>query len=600
MRNIKKFAEQRVPMQRKLMILTSALIVISFSLIVYTYTLSQSKKNSLALEKTSVELTNIELTNIELTEANNALKQRISIQQSALNNVLKNLTFENIPNCHFSKQFLGFDDLSIIGDPFKAETIIPKSVSIDGYRLIKIVQVDIEGILDVSIIDAEDQYVLSHRAKKIETPVGFDFNALFINDSGKICKNMFRFHYLPPMDVLGEFEKIGSFSSLKVLSKIGDDSSELTLPYGSTFEENTLLVTDCIHNNIKIFSSDGSFVRAFGSYGLKSGLFNGISDIQIFNDKLYVTESKNHRVSAFSLDGKFISSWGAFGEANEGTFQKPGYFNNPIGIDVNEDGIIVADHINNRIQSLAFSGGINWISGNLEDDTFDWKEPYYVKYDETRNIILVSNRSRDNIGVLNRLGEKIGTFGDGILSYPHELDVGADGRIYVADSLNNRLSVFSKIDNEGVKFINFPKEYGYIKTVSISEKGDIAVGFLNDRDTFVLLVKSDNEKLRNSSPLEQTLISNNQISFKTSPKLQAQHKYNQYCAICHEEGSFGAPITGNEISWERFPKKISKLTELAWAGKGAMVPKGGCNECSLQDLEQIIRIMAPMNWLENR
>lgn len=269
----------------------------------------------------------------------------------------KSLRLENIPNCNFQKNILSFGDLVSLGNPFSTETKIPKSANVEDNRLIDIIQIDIDAFFDIQVSDTDTHFVLSFRDQEITAPRGFDFNGLFEDSSGKICQNILRLHYLPPMDIFGEFEKIGLFSSFRVLSKIGDETSELTLPYGSTFEEGTLLVTDCIHNNIKIFSSDGSFVSAFGQYGLKSGFFNGVSDIQIFNDTLFVTEAKNHRVSAFSFDGKFLSSWGAFGDAKKGSLEKPGYFNNPIGIDVNQDGLIVADHINNRIQSLAFSGG---------------------------------------------------------------------------------------------------------------------------------------------------------------------------------------------------------------------------------------------------
>ena len=46
-------------------------------------------------------------------------------------------------------------------------------------------------------------------------------------------------------------------------------------------------------------------------------------------------------------------------------------------------------------------------------------------------------------------------------------------------------------------------------------------------------------------------------------------KYSTYCASCHEEGKYGAPQRRNIESWEKYPRNLLTLTNLAIEGKGA-------------------------------
>ena len=114
---------------------------------------------------------------------------------------------------------------------------------------------------------------------------------------------------------------------------------------------------------------------------------------------VYVADTANHRIQVFSSNGTFIiSEWGRFGGGN-------GSFNHPQGIAVDQEGnVYVADTANNRIQVFSSNG------------TF--------------------------ISKWGRFGGA--GLGNDTLKFPADIAVdSSSGNVYVADTANNRIQVFS-------------------------------------------------------------------------------------------------------------------------------------------------------------
>ena len=73
---------------------------------------------------------------------------------------------------------------------------------------------------------------------------------------------------------------------------------------------------------------------------------------------------------------------------------------------------------------------------------------------------------------------------------------------------------------------------------------------------------------------------------------EVQLTYGNNCAHCHESGAAGAPVSGDFEAWKkRVSVGLHGLVASTRKGKGMMPPKGGCVECSDQDLEEIIKFM---------
>jgi tripartite motif-containing protein 71 len=110
-------------------------------------------------------------------------------------------------------------------------------------------------------------------------------------------------------------------------------------------------VADTYNQRIQKFTSEGVFVKAWGSPDSGKGEFwypNAIAiDVQGY---VYVTDGNNYRIRKFTSDGLFVKAWGNYGSGN-------GELDNPRGIATDAMGYVyVADTYNHRIQKFTSDG----------------------------------------------------------------------------------------------------------------------------------------------------------------------------------------------------------------------------------------------------
>lgn len=78
---------------------------------------------------------------------------------------------------------------------------------------------------------------------------------------------------------------------------------------------------------------------------------------------------------------------------------------------------------------------------------------------------------------------------------------------------------------------------------------------------------------------------------KVSPRTTTQ--YQQYCSRCHDTGAANAPRRGDVASWEkRLRKGKPAIIQSVIRGPVAMPPRGGCTECTDQDLGLLLDYLA--------
>lgn len=65
-------------------------------------------------------------------------------------------------------------------------------------------------------------------------------------------------------------------------------------------DQGYIVVADSGNNRVQIFHPDGSFLRAFGSWGSGDAEFKGLEGVAIMsNGNILVCDRENHRVQVF-------------------------------------------------------------------------------------------------------------------------------------------------------------------------------------------------------------------------------------------------------------------------------------------------------------
>jgi len=266
------------------------------------------------------------------------------------------------------------------------------------------------------------------------------------------------------------------------------------LPYSvAVGPDGSVYVADSGNNRIQKFDSAGNFLTKWGANGGDGS--SGSGDGQFIDPRgvavdaegfVYVSEYDGNRVQKFTSAGVYVSQWGTGGTGG-------GEFDGPWGLDVTGTGaaglVVVADSGNNRLQVFESDGTFFNAFGGSGTSEFQYDLPTGVAIDNAGIAIITDANNQRVTKVLlpgafvsmwgwgvddgsavfqNCLGgcqAGISGSGDGQFNFPLGLDVNAQGQVYVADSFNDRVPVFSPDqsavldDGQSESFYLEPRDY---------------------------------------------------------------------------------------------------------------------------------------------
>lgn len=211
-------------------------------------------------------------------------------------------------------------------------------------------------------------------------------------------------------------------------------------------------------NTVSVLAPDGSVrLLAGGIEGYRDGIgaaasFNTPSGIALDKQgNVYVADTGNHAIRKISTDGTVttLAGSGIAGFADGKGAQAQ--FNGPVGVAVDEDGIVyVADTYNDRIRRIAPDGTVTTLAGNGRPDLVDGIGDL-AQFDTPCGIaaaqdgIYIADSRNDAIRRINPDGSVITlaltpeTEKEALLRRPMALAVTHDGFVYIAAASRGRL-----------------------------------------------------------------------------------------------------------------------------------------------------------------
>ena len=296
----------------------------------------------------------------------------------------------------------------------------------------------------------------------------------------------------------------------------GTESGQFNRPRGiAVGPDGEVYVVDSDNARIQVFSSDGAFLRQWGSYcdvetgagcldpdgagplALGDGQFKEPWGIDIDEDgQVYVADTWNHRVQAFEPDGSFVAKWGRFGQVSSAAGGED-LFYGPRDLAVDDQGrVFVSDTGNKRIMVFDRNGSYlaQWGGGGLTAGNFE--EPVGLALDSDGNLYVADTWNR-RVQVFGPAYNYIrewpveGWLGTNVTNKPF-IDVDAQGRVYVTDPEGFRVCVF---DNQGTIVATFGV-YGYEM-----DAFTLPTGIAVDSGGYIYVTDPDGQKVLKFEPL---------------------------------------------------------------------------------------------------
>ena len=272
-----------------------------------------------------------------------------------------------------------------------------------------------------------------------------------------------------------------------LVQTIGGPGHAPMYPSGLEYSDfdDTLVVADTGNHKIKKFDpATGDLLWEVGGYGTGSGKFSDPRDVGVGSDgSIYVADTGNSRIARLNPDGTWNTFWkGPAGDT----------VGSPIGLSVSRvdghDRVYIADGLKLRVrvwnaaltsQLLSASANGLCVFSNVRDVDADADGNMYVA-NYLKNDILKLDEDGTSLtkwgtkGVAN--GQFKNPYGVRVMTDPED---GAE-RVYVADSNNDRIQVFSKngafIDKFGTAG-NYDYSqagtFSALRRVAVSPDGDL-------------------------------------------------------------------------------------------------------------------------------
>ena len=183
----------------------------------------------------------------------------------------------------------------------------------------------------------------------------------------------------------------------------------------------------------------------FGVVGTALGDDNYPYSIAIGNGYAWIADTRNNRVESWNVSTeRAVSFYGTKG-AGTGQFSTPA----GVGIDPVSGNLFVADSVNKRVVELAVN------NGNVTSTVATFTDGFNLPYGVASNgagLLAVADRDNNRVVIINEsdgsqaaviTGSDVTGGGPTKLFNPENVAFGPDGKLYIADTYNDRILVYT-------------------------------------------------------------------------------------------------------------------------------------------------------------
>ena len=218
----------------------------------------------------------------------------------------------------------------------------------------------------------------------------------------------------------------------------GPAAGEFNNPWGvAVNERDEIAVTESGNHRVQVFSSNGTYLRSFGTKGDKQGELNWPAGIAFDNNagNVVIADCYNNRVQQFSGQGEYLTQFAEKGDLDH-------QLKRPLGLSLHSDGsLIVADLGNKQIKIFSRTGQF---IRKIDKEGFFNLPCHCVEHD---GYLVVSDCYEHCIIVFDKSGTFLYKFGkqgtgDGEFNKPEGLSINKAGHLCVCDAGNHRIQVF--------------------------------------------------------------------------------------------------------------------------------------------------------------
>ena len=249
----------------------------------------------------------------------------------------------------------------------------------------------------------------------------------------------------------------------------------------ATDSSGNVYVMEYYNNRIKVFSSSGSYLRSFGSYGSGCNQWQYARQFTIHNNIIYLADTYGRRIKKLSLTGGCISNAGAGSSYPHAIAVSSGYvfvghvdnyistynhnlssfgyqtistsfLNYSWGMSLNSSGtkLIIGDYVSNKLLELNVSGNrvsVSRVSSGIYSTSNGFfKRPTDAAYDSSGNIYAtdLENHRLQKLNSSFSYQAKVGQLSTtSAFYYPYGMHVDSSDNIYVTDFYNQTVRKFN-------------------------------------------------------------------------------------------------------------------------------------------------------------